>query len=74
MSGESPGALAAEFAQICRALSVPKLTEELAAGSSIDHGHAISHWYSDPDFLMRRACRAPYHCRAEAGSGPHAWA
>ena len=54
MSGEAPKALANEFAEICRVVRVPKLTEELAAGSSIDHGHAISHWYSDPEFLDER--------------------
>ena len=51
MSGEAPRALAAEFAKICRRVSVPKLAEEPPTSSTLDHGHAISHWYSDPDFL-----------------------
>jgi len=51
MSGELPEALAEEFGQICRAVSVPKPPKQTPATSSIEHGHAISHWYSDPDFL-----------------------
>jgi hypothetical protein len=51
MSGESPRLLAAEFAKICRGVSVPRLAQKLVAASSLEHGHAISHWYSDPDYL-----------------------
>jgi len=51
MSGEAPNALAEEFGEICRAVRVPKPPRPLAPASDFDHGHAISHWYRDPDFL-----------------------
>jgi hypothetical protein len=51
MSGCSAKDLAQEFATVCRQLSTRRSVRPVSRSFEIDHGHIISHWYRDPDYL-----------------------
>ena len=51
MSGESPQAIAREFAAICRRLNATPVQGSGAGRTMIDHAHVISSWHSRPEYL-----------------------